>query len=1356
MVNASYFTYGTSGVGRTDYHRYLQTRWSQNGAEEGDAAPYTRAELPETHANVVSRWTFWWFESLVWRGWRRPLEDSDLYDMIADDKAELLSQRFQKAWREYMAREPERMEKRRRRLLKKMMRRQRRHRQDGDGDEPLPDIDEEQLRSAAGRPASRLRQRHRARLHSVCRPERLDLQRHRARQHPLRLALRREVVSARSVRQRAQRRFGHAAGRRPDRDRREGHQPERRPETAGERGAAGVCAGRRERAGRPAVGAGCACGRARVRKGAVQRARRVAPPDARAGDQPPAGGVALRLGGGDGGGPGGGAGPVAPTDARFVGVSGDDGGAACVGEAGGGGAGAADRAPLGGLSVGAGDLLVAVPQGVRGEPVLLPGVSVGGARPRRGAVDGVRQVAGAESGGTCPDHHRRGGEPHAAGCATSQRFHAVLADAVGGAAADRRLVDAADRVPRLQRPDRIRAGAASRAAAGVPGEAAVGVSQFDVRFHRPARQATQRDVPGRQGDEAVRVGGAAVRQGDRHSGAGTGGVSADGADAHAVLRSAVRDADAGDRGHFWLLRRRVSQHAESGEHLRGADRAEQSALPADHVSVRDHGACGRAARSVDADDGDEEDEGELDLKGDGVRKPASMPILPTRSGDGGVAALRVSRDLLADRARTAGVMADEGDRVTPSASDSAGRPSTSSTDSSAKGAETAKIKGSLAALRPSSDDGRDAIVVRDATFEWSVQRTVPIAPVVHNVAAAVPRWRRCLPSWLPWIGRPRPPSGPREKRLVELTVAVPKVSLRVPRGALLRDHTETTFDDATAAADAARRQEQIKDKQAGELVVTEEIQRGHVPLRVYWRYAKDCGSPLLFLVLLVGAFRPALAGILLGHLLRAGTVPRADDVRAHLLVSDPGASGRQALARIPAALGAVRADGVLRRHPGGPHSGALQPRHDADRLPAVAGVQLVPAAVGVDCGLVRVHRGDLSDLRGGPGAGADPVRAVVAAVQPGQHPISAAGQRQQGAHLRALQRDAQRSDDDTCHVRGQRGPGAGVLAVGDFGAEHGGALHHRGGAADELGGAQHLLHRLDPARAPGRRGCAARLAQPRHHSVRGGVDAVSAEFAAGAAGRVDGDRGRRAGGRAGAHWLGQVVAHRGAVPAGGAVGRRQRSGADRRRRYCRAEAAAVARAADYHPAGSGALLWHRAHQPRSVRAVRGSRLVGCAAQRQPGYGGEHHVAGAGVAGVGVRGESVGRPTAVDLPGAGAVAASAHFGQRRGHLVGGLADRSADPGGDTRQVRARHRDCHRAPAVHAGRFRHRAGHEPRPRGRARRPRRVAAAAARPVYALCGLDRTAGQSSVPRADRGAREMRRRRRRERQNRVRAEEVD
>ncbi|XP_067934007.1 multidrug resistance-associated protein 1-like isoform X2 [Watersipora subatra] len=53
---------------------------------------------PELRACFASRLTFWWFNDLIMKGYRRPLKDSDLHDLNDVDKASNWVPRFERAW----------------------------------------------------------------------------------------------------------------------------------------------------------------------------------------------------------------------------------------------------------------------------------------------------------------------------------------------------------------------------------------------------------------------------------------------------------------------------------------------------------------------------------------------------------------------------------------------------------------------------------------------------------------------------------------------------------------------------------------------------------------------------------------------------------------------------------------------------------------------------------------------------------------------------------------------------------------------------------------------------------------------------------------------------------------------------------------------------------------------------------------------------------------------------------------------------------------------------------------------------------------------------------------------------------
>jgi ABC-type multidrug transport system fused ATPase/permease subunit len=109
---SAYFQYQSRQAGVTDYHRYAQEQMrmiAEAAARTATGGSAERKQLPELEANWLSRWTFWWFGSLIWRGWRRPLDDADLYELAPGDRAQPLSERFTAAWTDFMRRQERRI-----------------------------------------------------------------------------------------------------------------------------------------------------------------------------------------------------------------------------------------------------------------------------------------------------------------------------------------------------------------------------------------------------------------------------------------------------------------------------------------------------------------------------------------------------------------------------------------------------------------------------------------------------------------------------------------------------------------------------------------------------------------------------------------------------------------------------------------------------------------------------------------------------------------------------------------------------------------------------------------------------------------------------------------------------------------------------------------------------------------------------------------------------------------------------------------------------------------------------------------------------------------------------------------------
>uniref|UniRef100_A0A8D0ED93 ABC-type glutathione-S-conjugate transporter n=1 Tax=Salvator merianae TaxID=96440 RepID=A0A8D0ED93_SALMN len=53
---------------------------------------------PELNSSFLSKITFWWFTGMAVQGYKRPLEEKDLWSLNADDKSEVVVQNLQKEW----------------------------------------------------------------------------------------------------------------------------------------------------------------------------------------------------------------------------------------------------------------------------------------------------------------------------------------------------------------------------------------------------------------------------------------------------------------------------------------------------------------------------------------------------------------------------------------------------------------------------------------------------------------------------------------------------------------------------------------------------------------------------------------------------------------------------------------------------------------------------------------------------------------------------------------------------------------------------------------------------------------------------------------------------------------------------------------------------------------------------------------------------------------------------------------------------------------------------------------------------------------------------------------------------------
>lgn len=53
---------------------------------------------PEESSSFLSLITYFWFDTMAWKGYKKPLEASDLWDLNARDKSKSVVPRFDKHW----------------------------------------------------------------------------------------------------------------------------------------------------------------------------------------------------------------------------------------------------------------------------------------------------------------------------------------------------------------------------------------------------------------------------------------------------------------------------------------------------------------------------------------------------------------------------------------------------------------------------------------------------------------------------------------------------------------------------------------------------------------------------------------------------------------------------------------------------------------------------------------------------------------------------------------------------------------------------------------------------------------------------------------------------------------------------------------------------------------------------------------------------------------------------------------------------------------------------------------------------------------------------------------------------------
>ena len=58
----------------------------------------TSSRHPQENANFVSRLFMWWIIPLLWKGWRRPLQQDDFHPVRDKDQSCKLTERLEEKW----------------------------------------------------------------------------------------------------------------------------------------------------------------------------------------------------------------------------------------------------------------------------------------------------------------------------------------------------------------------------------------------------------------------------------------------------------------------------------------------------------------------------------------------------------------------------------------------------------------------------------------------------------------------------------------------------------------------------------------------------------------------------------------------------------------------------------------------------------------------------------------------------------------------------------------------------------------------------------------------------------------------------------------------------------------------------------------------------------------------------------------------------------------------------------------------------------------------------------------------------------------------------------------------------------
>lgn len=57
-------------------------------------------ENPVIHANFISRMTFWWLRKIFYRGYRRPVNEEDVFACLKEHESEVIHEQFKVLWTE--------------------------------------------------------------------------------------------------------------------------------------------------------------------------------------------------------------------------------------------------------------------------------------------------------------------------------------------------------------------------------------------------------------------------------------------------------------------------------------------------------------------------------------------------------------------------------------------------------------------------------------------------------------------------------------------------------------------------------------------------------------------------------------------------------------------------------------------------------------------------------------------------------------------------------------------------------------------------------------------------------------------------------------------------------------------------------------------------------------------------------------------------------------------------------------------------------------------------------------------------------------------------------------------------------